>query len=97
MPKLSLVNTPGHQQLLLDPSGSKVLEIVPSLVGSTLRDMERELILQTLAHHLGNRTRAAGVLGISVRSLRNKIRDYAAQGLSIPEPSQVKRGYDQVS
>jgi len=53
--------------------------LVRQLVGFTMAELERALILQTLAHYQGNRTRAADVLGISVRTLRNKINEYAAQ------------------
>jgi DNA-binding NtrC family response regulator len=59
-------------------------EIVPLLIGSTVEEIERELILQTLARCDGNRTRAARVLGMSVRTLRNKIRLYAAEGIEVP-------------
>jgi DNA-binding NtrC family response regulator len=50
----------------------------------TLRDMERELILRRLDLTGGNRTRAAEMLGISVRTLRNKINQYRSEGLTIP-------------
>jgi two-component system response regulator FlrC len=53
------------------------------LVGRTVADVERELILETLKHCLGNRTHAADVLGISIRTLRNKLNEYAAGGASI--------------
>jgi two-component system response regulator FlrC len=46
------------------------------LVGRTVDDVERELILDTLNHCLGNRTQAAQVLGISIRTLRNKLKQY---------------------
>ncbi|MCP3464316.1 MULTISPECIES: helix-turn-helix domain-containing protein [unclassified Bradyrhizobium] len=59
-------------------------EIVPLLIGSTVGEIERELVLQTLARCDGNRTRAARVLGLSVRTLRNKIRIYAAEGIDVP-------------
>jgi DNA-binding NtrC family response regulator len=55
-----------------------------SYVGRTMADMERELILHTLSHTLGNRTHAATILGISIRALRNKLRDYAAEGVAVP-------------
>ena len=42
----------------------------------TLKEMERWLIKQTLKHHNGNRTRTAKALGISIRTLRNKINTY---------------------
>ncbi len=45
-------------------------------IGTTVADMEKELILQTLTHCKNNRTRAANVLGISVRTLRNKLKEY---------------------
>ena len=59
-------------------------EIVPLLIGSTVGEIERELVLQTLAHCHGNRTHAARVLGVSVRTLRNKIRQYSAEGIDVP-------------
>jgi DNA-binding NtrC family response regulator len=59
-------------------------EIVPLLIGSTVGEIERELVLQTLARCDGNRTRAARVLGVSVRTLRNKIRQYSADGIDVP-------------
>lgn len=52
----------------------------------TVEEVERELVLRTLAQHRGNRTSAARVLGISVRTLRNKIRGYQARGIAVPEP-----------
>jgi DNA-binding NtrC family response regulator len=59
-------------------------QIVPLLIGATVDEVERELVLQTLARCDGNRTRAARVLGLSVRTLRNKIRLYAAAGIDVP-------------
>ncbi len=50
----------------------------------TIREMEQELILRKLQRTGGNRTQAATELGISVRTLRNKLHLYQAQGLSIP-------------
>jgi DNA-binding NtrC family response regulator len=55
-----------------------------SLVGRTVSDVERDLILDTLDHCLGNRTHAANILGISIRTLRNKLREYSDSGLSVP-------------
>ncbi len=56
----------------------------PAQDDMTLRDMERELILRRLTLTGGNRTRAAEMLGISVRTLRNKINQYRTEGLTIP-------------
>ena len=62
-------------------------QIVPMLIGSTIEAIERELVLQTLARCHGNRTHAARVLGLSVRTMRNKIRQYATDGVDIPAHS----------
>ncbi len=50
--------------------------------GRTVRDMEKELIFRTLEDVNDNRTQAAELLGISIRTLRNKLRDYKAESLS---------------
>ena len=60
------------------------MDDVMGLVGRTVAEVERELILETLKHCLGNRTRAARVLGISIRTLRNKLNAYAAAGVAVP-------------
>ncbi len=52
-----------------------------------MEEVERDLIIETLGHTLGNRTHAATILGISIRALRNKLRDYAAQGVAVPPPA----------
>ena len=59
------------------------------LVGRTVDDVEKDLILQTLNHTMGNRTHAATILGISIRALRNKLRDYAAAGIAVTPPAGV--------
>jgi DNA-binding NtrC family response regulator len=59
---------------------------VSALVGHTVADIERELILETLRRCQGNRTHAANILGISVRTLRNKLHEYAGSGVEIPPP-----------
>jgi DNA-binding NtrC family response regulator len=55
-----------------------------SLVGRTVADVERDLILETLNHCLGNRTHAANILGISIRTLRNKLKQYSEEGVLLP-------------
>jgi DNA-binding NtrC family response regulator len=60
---------------------------VAGLVGRRMDDVERDLIIETLGHTFGNRTHAATILGISIRALRNKLRDYAAQGVAVPRPA----------
>jgi len=56
------------------------------LVGRTVAAVERELIINTLQHCLGNRTHAANILGISIRTLRNKLRQYQDEGVRVPPP-----------
>lgn len=48
-------------------------------IGTTVREMEEILIFRTLDEVNGNRTRAAELLGISIRTLRNKLNEYAAR------------------
>ena len=59
-------------------------QVTRTLVGRTVADVERDLILETLKHCLGNRTHASNILGISIRTLRNKLNEYAAEGVPIP-------------
>lgn len=59
-----------------------------ALVGRTVADVERELILDTLDHTWGNRTHAANILGISIRTLRNKLNQYSDEGMNIPDPGE---------
>ena len=56
----------------------------PDLVGRTVAEVERLLIVDTLRHTLGNRTHAAGILGISIRTLRNKLREYGGGVVEVP-------------
>ncbi len=56
------------------------------LVGRTVAEVEQDLILETLTHCAGNRTHAANILGISIRTLRNKLKLYSDGGTAIPPP-----------
>ncbi len=92
----------GTQDLLELPASLEAIAASPSpavqgqtiqslrqiLVGRTLADVERHLILDTLASCLGNRTHAARILGISIRTLRNKLNEYMQAGIAVPEPGQ---------
>ena len=57
-----------------------------TLVGQTVAEVEQQLILDTLSHCLGNRTHAATILGISIRTLRNKLKEYSESGVLVPAP-----------
>jgi DNA-binding NtrC family response regulator len=71
----------------VDAAGTAVL------VGKTVAAVERDLIIDTLSHCLGNRTHAANILGISIRTLRNKLKQYSEEGVMVPpshgEPDQA--------
>ena len=61
------------------------------MVGQTVAQVERGLIIDTLQHCLGNRTHAANILGISIRTLRNKLKLYNEQGFAVPMPGETER------
>ncbi len=56
------------------------------MVGQTVAQVEQQLILDTLGHTFGNRTHAAVILGISIRTLRNKLKEYGDAGVNVPPP-----------
>lgn len=88
MPRPLLASAPECPLLHLPSalSGLTASEIIPVLVAHTIKEVERELVLQTLTHFCENRTLAATVLGISIRTMRNKINEYAALGIIVPTP-----------
>jgi two-component system response regulator FlrC len=55
--------------------------------GLTVWEAERQLIMKTLEHTRQNRTRAAELLGISIRTLRNKLSEYRSAGILVKEAS----------
>ncbi len=60
-------------------------EEAPGLTaGTTVSEIERQLIFKTLEHCKQNRTRASELLGISVRTLRNKLKEYQEAGIEVP-------------
>ncbi|MBI1822669.1 MAG: sigma-54-dependent Fis family transcriptional regulator, partial [Nitrospirae bacterium] len=59
-----------------DPSKKVESHVMPQ----TVWEAERELILKTLEKSGGNRTQTAKILGISIRTVRNKLRDYRETG-----------------
>lgn len=73
--------------VLLMPPMEQVSETAAgtdTLVGRTVADVEKDLIISTLKHTLGNRTHAANILGISIRTLRNKLKQYMEEGIDVP-------------
>lgn len=59
-----------------------------AMIGKTVAEVERDLIISTLDHCLGNRTHAANILGISIRTLRNKLKQYSQDGVTVPGSAQ---------
>ena len=72
-------------------SGDDGEGVTAGLIGRTVADVERDLIIDTLQHCLGNRTHAANILGISIRTLRNKLKRYGEQGVAVPSPGEAER------
>jgi DNA-binding NtrC family response regulator len=92
MSTLSITKT--HNDLAsrtpVNSRGLAMDEVIPHLVGHTVKEVERELIIHTLTHYCGSRTRSAIVLGISIRCMRNKIHEYADLGLAVPAPGEPR-------
>ncbi len=77
-----------QKSLPAQPPQNHVTVAAGDLVGRTVADVERDLIIGTLQHCLGNRTHAANILGISIRTLRNKLKAYTEEGLAVPQPGE---------
>ena len=80
-PAATAVNAPdpagvSSAQAAEETSGVQNQGAVESMIGRTIADVERDMIINTLDHCLGNRTHAANILGISIRTLRNKLNLY---------------------
>ncbi|AWN47437.1 sigma-54-dependent Fis family transcriptional regulator [Methylobacterium terrae] len=90
------IRSPEGDALGAGPAGAaaravQVAEAVTrGFVGRSLADVERDLILDTLDHCLGNRTHAAKILGISIRTLRNKLNEYTGAGIPVAEPGHTR-------
>ncbi|OGQ93156.1 MAG: hypothetical protein A2284_05415 [Deltaproteobacteria bacterium RIFOXYA12_FULL_61_11] len=68
---------------MAEPAANSGLTVQTFQVGMTMKDVEREMIIKTLHHLEGNRTHAAEMLGISIRTLRNKLREYRQANLPL--------------
>ena len=71
-----------------DLTGQLTAELVEKaernwIPGKTLNDIERNVILEALQYHQGNRTHTARALGISIRTLRNKLAEYRVLGIQV--------------
>jgi two-component system, response regulator FlrC len=86
-----VINSAPHQTDHIAAEAAQTAEAVTkSLVGQTVAEVERDLIIDTLHHCLGNRTHAATILGISIRTLRNKLNQYTSDGLTVPKPGEMR-------
>jgi DNA-binding NtrC family response regulator len=88
MPELSLAKRASRSRKILSSLefSADQIEAVRQLIGRTIAEVECELIIETLADQRGSRTEAAKLLGISIRTLRNKIHEYDERGKIVPEP-----------
>lgn len=77
----------GVEAVMLQNPDAVKAEETPA-VGQTVAGMERKLIIDTLKHTMGNRTTAANILGISIRTLRNKLKQYQEEGFDLPSAPQ---------
>jgi len=84
----------GPEHVMVDgssPAGSPIHSLSMSSnvapASGSLWEMERDLIMQTLERVKGNRTHAAKALGISIRTLRNKLREYRQLAHPPPMPA----------
>ena len=69
----------------LQPGAPCDVSNIHSFEGKTLAEIERQVILDTLQQVKGNRTQTSQILGISVRTLRNRIREYRGAGFPIAQ------------
>jgi DNA-binding NtrC family response regulator len=76
--------TPADHSATVSSDAENGVAAASSLVGRKVADVEKDLILNTLDHCFGNRTHAANILGISIRTLRNKLKLYSGDGVEIP-------------
>ncbi|MFH1738890.1 MAG: sigma-54 dependent transcriptional regulator, partial [bacterium] len=82
--KESLIDTEHLPAELHDQSPERLVQDGGPRVGMTVSEMERELIFKTLETVGDNRTKAAEMLGISIRTLRNKLNEYREDGFECP-------------
>jgi two-component system response regulator FlrC len=69
----------------VDDSHAQASDSLTIRSGTTVQEMEKALILETLRATSNNRTEAAKLLGISIRTLRNKLHEYRGEGIIVEE------------
>jgi len=88
LPRDNARRTPLEEQIEIVSDTPRPEHSGQSLVirsGLTVQEMEKTLILETLRSTNNNRTEAAKLLGISIRTLRNKLHEYRGDGIVIEE------------
>ena len=65
------------------PSGGKAITIK---LGTSMAEAERQLILATLAHYSNHKERTAAVLGVSLKTLYNRLKEYASDKVADDAP-----------
>ena len=91
MSTLSITRTPNYlASRTVNSRGLTIIEVIPHLVGHTIDEVERELILHTLIRYCGSRTRSASILGISIRCIRIKIHEYEDLGIAVAAPGEPR-------
>lgn len=86
------LSTPMASAVVSTPAATPNGNGEKSMVGRTVESVERDLIIDTLSHCLGNRTHAANILGISIRTLRNKLKQYSDEGVAVPPSASEEIG-----
>lgn len=84
----------------VDRDGNMEARVLRVPVGTSLADAERWMIYATLKKCGGNKTRAAALLGVSLKTLYNRLNAYRLegvrldQGIQFEEPAQAARSHD---
>jgi DNA-binding NtrC family response regulator len=86
IPESALMLADGSRLVPAAGAGTPAARLEP-FFGSTVEEVERELILETLKRCRGNRTSASTILGISVRTMRNKLKAFIEAGIAVSPAS----------
>jgi DNA-binding NtrC family response regulator len=69
------------------PPVAAIEDCVVMPIGSSMVEAERALLVATLRHFHHHKERTAAVLGISLKTLYNRLKEYAAEGRAAPPPA----------